>query len=268
MAVNSKDFQDNGTQFYPVTHVEAVLDGNGGTLDTSLKALGQKIGIYVDSTYSVSTSSSTKVFDVSIARGNEIRVSLFDDDGHVGGSIKFYVKYDGESDFRSGVDVTTSTPYVFIAEKDVVSIQFYKYSPSSAGSIRVTVELVKSIQDTVLDILAKTEAVTITQLENGKYIDNTGTLQTSSSYGVYLVSVPAYTAFYCTARAVSTVCIFAGYSNGTYTPITISSDSSKVGYYYINPSGSAQSIAVCSIKSNLTYYTLLSGMITDIYKTL
>lgn len=28
--------KDNGTQFYPITHVEAVVDGNGNTLDTLL----------------------------------------------------------------------------------------------------------------------------------------------------------------------------------------------------------------------------------------
>lgn len=36
MAVNSKDFKDNGTQFYPVTHIEAVIDGNGTNLDSLL----------------------------------------------------------------------------------------------------------------------------------------------------------------------------------------------------------------------------------------
>lgn len=36
MAVNSKQLKENGTQFYPETHVEAVVDGNGTTLDSLL----------------------------------------------------------------------------------------------------------------------------------------------------------------------------------------------------------------------------------------
>lgn len=36
MAVNSKQLKENGTQFYPETHIEAVIDGNGTTLDSLL----------------------------------------------------------------------------------------------------------------------------------------------------------------------------------------------------------------------------------------
>lgn len=38
MSVNSKQFKDNGTVFYPETHIEVVIDGNGNTLDTLLTA--------------------------------------------------------------------------------------------------------------------------------------------------------------------------------------------------------------------------------------
>ena len=39
MAVNSKQLKENGTQFYPETHVEVVVDGDGNYLNT---VLGQK----------------------------------------------------------------------------------------------------------------------------------------------------------------------------------------------------------------------------------
>lgn len=36
MAINKKELSEAGTQFYPETHIEAVIDGNGNTLDTLL----------------------------------------------------------------------------------------------------------------------------------------------------------------------------------------------------------------------------------------
>lgn len=36
MAINKKELSEAGVQFYPETHIEAVIDGNGNTLDTLL----------------------------------------------------------------------------------------------------------------------------------------------------------------------------------------------------------------------------------------
>lgn len=43
MPVNIKQLKENGTQFYPETHTEAVIDGNGDTLDTVLAQLESEI---------------------------------------------------------------------------------------------------------------------------------------------------------------------------------------------------------------------------------
>ena len=258
-----KILDKNSVETYPVTHERAVMDSNGVTAEAKFRQVNAKLGLYVDSEYNVTTSPSTKEFDVSIPQGNLIIISLEDDGDHVDGSIKFYVWYDGENDYREGVDVTTEYPYTLIAEKKINKVRFYKYSPSSAGEIGVRVELVRSKQDTVLDILVDTTRTAINQIENGKYIDNTGTLQADSAYGVYLVDVPAYTALYCSARAASSVCVFAYYDDGVYTPIIISSDSDMVGYSYANSTGSTQSIAVCSVKTEYAIQTLVSGLVTE-----
>lgn len=43
MPINIKQLKENGTQFYPETHTEAVIDANGNALDTVLTQLEAKV---------------------------------------------------------------------------------------------------------------------------------------------------------------------------------------------------------------------------------
>ena len=68
MSVNSKELRENGTQFYPVTHIEAVIDGNGGTLDQILEKKNVDVVThpYTDATVHGLPNFQTGIIDTSI----------------------------------------------------------------------------------------------------------------------------------------------------------------------------------------------------------